>query len=57
MTFVIPAELFPTRYRATSYGIAAASGKIGAIFAQFLFWNVSATYAHRFVGTGSILLL
>lgn len=27
----IPAEIFPTRFRATCYGLAAASGKIGAI--------------------------
>ncbi|KAG0140366.1 hypothetical protein CROQUDRAFT_691071 [Cronartium quercuum f. sp. fusiforme G11] len=33
-TFVIPAECFPTRYRSTSHGISAASGKLGAIFAQ-----------------------
>ncbi|KAI1840716.1 hypothetical protein JX265_002080 [Neoarthrinium moseri] len=29
--FVMPAEIFPTVYRGTFYGIAAASGKIGAI--------------------------
>ncbi|CED85180.1 phosphate transporter [Phaffia rhodozyma] len=33
-TFVIPGEAFPTRYRATSHGISAASGKLGAIVAQ-----------------------
>jgi PHS family inorganic phosphate transporter-like MFS transporter len=33
-TFVIPGEAFPTRYRSTSHGIAAASGKLGAIVAQ-----------------------
>lgn len=27
----IPAEIFPTRFRATCHGISAASGKIGAI--------------------------
>ncbi|KAF8318366.1 phosphate transporter [Clavulina sp. PMI_390] len=33
-TFVIPGEIFPTRYRATCHGISAASGKVGAIIAQ-----------------------
>lgn len=31
MTFILPAELFATRYRGTFYGLAAASGKLGAI--------------------------
>lgn len=35
-TFIIPGEIFPTRYRSTSHGISAASGKIGAIIAQVL---------------------
>lgn len=30
-TFVIPSELFPTRFRSTCHGISAASGKVGAI--------------------------
>ncbi|KAK7051017.1 hypothetical protein VNI00_005129 [Paramarasmius palmivorus] len=33
-TFIIPAEAFPTRYRSTAYGIAAASGKLGSIITQ-----------------------
>ncbi|KAG8873563.1 Inorganic phosphate transporter pho84 [Tulasnella sp. 331] len=33
-TFIIPGEVFPTRYRSTSHGISAASGKLGAIIAQ-----------------------
>lgn len=35
-TFVLPGELFPTRYRCTSHGISAASGKLGAVLAQVL---------------------
>lgn len=35
-TFIIPGECFPTRYRATSHGISAAAGKMGAIIAQIL---------------------
>src|SRR5271169_3449949 len=35
-TFLVPGEVFPTRYRSTAFGISAASGKIGAIIAQSL---------------------
>ncbi|SCV03793.1 LANO_0G06282g1_1 [Lachancea nothofagi CBS 11611] len=33
-TFIVPGEVFPTRYRSSAHGISAASGKIGAIIAQ-----------------------
>jgi PHS family inorganic phosphate transporter-like MFS transporter len=33
-TFIIPAQLFPTRYRCTATGISAASGKFGAVLIQ-----------------------
>lgn len=33
-TFIIPGEMFPTRYRSTAHGIAAATGKLGAIVVQ-----------------------
>ncbi|RIA95856.1 phosphate transporter, partial [Glomus cerebriforme] len=33
-TFIVPGEVFPTRYRSTGHGISAASGKLGAIVAQ-----------------------
>jgi PHS family inorganic phosphate transporter-like MFS transporter len=36
-TFILPGELFPTRYRSTSFGISAASGKFGAIISQIMF--------------------
>ncbi|KAJ9657378.1 acid phosphatase pho5 [Neophaeococcomyces mojaviensis] len=36
-TFIVPGECFPTRYRSTSHGLSAASGKIGAIIAQTIF--------------------
>ncbi|MQL75844.1 hypothetical protein Taro_008239 [Colocasia esculenta] len=35
-TFVLPAELFPTRIRSTCHAISAASGKAGAILGAFL---------------------
>lgn len=50
-TFVIPGEVFPTRYRSTAHGISAASGKLGAIVAQVGFAqlaNIGGTNA--FVG-------
>ena len=34
LTFIIPAELFPTKYRCTCHGISAASGKLGSIIVQ-----------------------
>ncbi|KAE8709231.1 putative inorganic phosphate transporter 1-4 [Hibiscus syriacus] len=36
-TFVVPAEIFPARFRSTCHGISAASGKAGAIIAAFVF--------------------
>jgi MFS transporter, PHS family, inorganic phosphate transporter len=33
-TFIVPGEVFPTRYRSTGHGISAGSGKLGAIIAQ-----------------------
>lgn len=33
-TFIVPGECFPTRYRSSSHGFSAASGKLGAIIAQ-----------------------
>lgn len=33
-TFIIPAEIFPTRYRCTCHGISAAAGKLGSIVGQ-----------------------
>lgn len=39
-TFIIPGEVFPTRYRSTGHGIAAGSGKLGAIIAQVGFSQI-----------------
>jgi PHS family inorganic phosphate transporter-like MFS transporter len=35
-TFIMPTEVFPTRYRTTGHGIAAGSGKLGATLAALL---------------------
>ena len=34
LTFLLPAELFPTKYRASCHGISAATGKLGALLAS-----------------------
>lgn len=36
-TFIVPAELFPARFRSTCHGISAACGKAGAIVGSFGF--------------------
>ncbi|PVH81763.1 MFS general substrate transporter [Cadophora sp. DSE1049] len=55
-TFILPAEIFPTRHRAFGHGIAAASGKLGAaifqVFFQFVrFHNGGVTYGSATKGT------
>jgi len=40
-TFVVPGEVFPTRFRSTSHGISAATGKLGAIISSYGFTYVS----------------
>ena len=50
-TFVYPSEVFPTAFRTTGHGIAAAAGKIGAVLAVFVFAGFYATYGlPRFFG-------
>jgi PHS family inorganic phosphate transporter-like MFS transporter len=43
-TFVYPSEVFPTAFRTTGHGIAAASGKAGAVIAVVLFPTLVAAY-------------
>jgi MFS transporter, PHS family, inorganic phosphate transporter len=40
LTWILPAEIFCTKYRGTLYGVAAAWGKIGAILVQGIFRGV-----------------
>ena len=40
-TFLLPVEVFPTRVRGTAHGIAAASGKAGAVFTAFAFGTIT----------------
>ncbi|KAF5943145.1 hypothetical protein HYC85_020787 [Camellia sinensis] len=54
-TFIVPAELFPARFRSTCHGIAGAFGKVGAIVGSVgFFWasednhdNKHSNYAGR----------
>ena len=50
-TFVVPGEVFPTRYRSTGHGISAASGKLGAVIAQVGFARLKDIHGpNAFVG-------
>ncbi|KAL7279329.1 hypothetical protein ACG7TL_007170 [Trametes sanguinea] len=50
-TFIVPGEVFPTRYRATAHGISAASGKCGAVVAQLAFqWLKDVGGTNKFLG-------
>jgi MFS transporter, PHS family, inorganic phosphate transporter len=40
LTFIIPAEIFPTRYRCTCHGLSAAAGKLGSIVVQAILPSV-----------------
>ena len=40
-TILYPVELFPTRVRASAHGIAAASGKCGAVLTAFAFGTIN----------------
>lgn len=40
-TFLLPVEVFPTRVRGTAHGIAAASGKVGAVITAFAFGTIT----------------
>jgi PHS family inorganic phosphate transporter-like MFS transporter len=39
-TFIIPGEVFPTKYRSTAHGFSAAMGKLGAIVSQVGFFQI-----------------
>ncbi|PRP84986.1 hypothetical protein PROFUN_07274 [Planoprotostelium fungivorum] len=59
-TFIIPGEVFPTRFRSTCHGISAASGKAGAIIGTFLFPQITAAVPYGFrllLGIFSVVML
>ena len=44
LTFLIPAEIFPTTYRCFCHGISAAAGKIGSIIAVLMIYGIKNQY-------------
>jgi MFS transporter, PHS family, inorganic phosphate transporter len=44
LTFILPAEIFPTCYRCTAHGISAAAGKLGSIVAVLLVYLINNVY-------------
>ncbi|KAI6144623.1 major facilitator superfamily domain-containing protein [Pisolithus tinctorius] len=49
-TYCYPAEVFPTKYRATAHGISAACGKAGAIISALVFNTLTSS-----IGTPAVL--
>lgn len=45
LTFILPAEVFPTCYRCTCHGISAAAGKTGSILAVLVVYAVDVGYS------------
>lgn len=44
LTFIIPAEIFPTTYRCTCHGISAAAGKVGSMIAILVVYGINSGY-------------
>jgi len=51
-TFIVPAELFPARFRSTCHGISAAAGKAGAIVGAFGFLYAAQSPHQKLVDPG-----
>ncbi|KAJ7063968.1 major facilitator superfamily domain-containing protein [Mycena amicta] len=49
-TYCYPAEVFPTRFRASAHGLSAATGKVGAIISALAFNELS-----QKIGTDKVL--
>lgn len=45
LTFIIPAEIFPTSYRSLCHGISAAAGKLGSIVAILVVYGINWGYS------------
>ncbi|KAB5536595.1 major facilitator superfamily domain-containing protein [Coniochaeta sp. 2T2.1] len=56
LTFLIPAEIFPTCYRCTCHGLSAAAGKLGSMLAVLVVYGINAGYGSR-TRQGLIFLL
>ncbi|KAK8055294.1 phosphate transporter [Apiospora rasikravindrae] len=63
LTFIIPAEIFPTCYRCTCHGISAAAGKLGSVVAILIIYGINQGYKDPnrqgliFILFGSVLAL
>ncbi|KAK7737894.1 hypothetical protein SLS53_006272 [Cytospora paraplurivora] len=61
LTFILPAEIFPTIFRGTFYGISAAAGKLGAIMIRAIVAKAGdgqrALIAYSFVFSVIMLIL
>ncbi|KAM0198042.1 hypothetical protein ACHAPI_004371 [Fusarium lateritium] len=44
LTFIIPAEIFPTCYRCLCHGISAAAGKLGSLVAVLVVFGINKSY-------------
>lgn len=56
-TFIVPGEVFPTRYRSTSHGISAASGKIGKNLEFSSLTSLANQVKGSIIGQGAISIL
>jgi len=59
VTFIIPAEIFPTPIRCTCHGISAAAGKLGSIIIQviLLYGKLNVNDPKNSWGLGKVLLI
>ena len=56
-TFVVPAEVFPTRFRSTGHGLSAAAGKLGAIIGVQVVAPYFDNHAAIVIGVFAIIML
>ncbi|OIW32810.1 MFS general substrate transporter [Coniochaeta ligniaria NRRL 30616] len=56
LTFLIPAEIFPTTYRCVCHGVSAAAGKFGSVVAILMVYGINTGY-HSATKQGLVFLL
>ncbi|KAF8855646.1 MFS general substrate transporter [Acephala macrosclerotiorum] len=54
LTFIIPAEIFPTEFRCRCHGLSAAAGKFGAVIVQIIMWRMHSQHLSIVIGVFSI---
>lgn len=57
LTFLIPAEVFPTAYRCTCHGVSAAAGKLGSMLAVVVVYGIHSSGYDPDTRQGLIFLL